>query len=344
MSKTKQPLGNAVSVVIPNLNGAGDLAACLDSLQKQTLEPKIIVVDNASTDNSLELLKTKYKSVEVIEQDKNYGFAGGVNPGIKLAIKNGDKYVALLNNDAVADPKWLEALVSCLNQNPKAGIVTSKIVSSTGEYLDSTGDFYTSWGLPYPRGRREASLSKYDDEKHIFSASGGASLYRIDTLKQIGLFDEDFFAYYEDVDISFRARLAGWDVLYEPGALVLHHINATSNRMPGLATQQTVKNLPWLVIKNVPTKLLPEVLPRFSVLYWSIFFKALVSGNAWPATKGLAVSILLLPKKLAQRYKIQRGRELSANQVSDLLVHDLPPDAHKLRALRRSWWRLTRKA
>lgn len=335
-----------LSVVIPNLNGSKDLAACLDSLQNQSLKARIIVVDNASTDVSVGLIESKYPDIEIIVNDRNYGFAGGVNRGIKLALDRGDKYIALLNNDAVADSNWLNNLKVVLDENPEVGIVTSKIISIDRKFLDSTGDFYTTWGLPFPRGRNETKLDKYDQVRQIFAASGGASLYRARLFNDIGLFDEDFFAYYEDVDISFRARLRGWDILFEPTAIAYHHINATSNRMPGgFATQQTLRNLPFLLIKNVPFSLLPRVLPRFAIIYTSIFLSSYTRGSAIPALKGLGQSLILVPKKIIQRFKIQHSRKITVEQLWELLVHDLPPDARKLRAVRNIFRRLTfRKA
>src|SRR5665811_2212163 len=196
---------NSPVVVVPNWNGADCLAACLDSLLAQSVKPRVIVVVNGSADGSLELLK-KYPGVEVIKHDVNKGFAGGVNAGFRRAIEDGVKYVATLNNDAVADKGWLEQLMAVFDKNPEVGIVTSKILDAKGQKIDSTGDYLTVWGLPYPRGRGEPELDKYDEQVDIFAASGGASLYRVKMLKEIGLFDEDFFAYYEDVDLSFRAH------------------------------------------------------------------------------------------------------------------------------------------
>lgn len=211
---------DAVYVVVPNLNAGEGLNKCLSSLGTQTLKPKIIVVDNASTDKSLELIRTAHPNVEVIQNGRNRGFAGGVNPGIKKALARGARYVATFNDDAEASSDWLENLVKYLESNSDVGIVASKILDRHGKSIDSTGEFYTSWGLAYPRGRRETDTTAYDHQTYIFAASGGASLYRASMLKAVGLFDEDFFAYYEDVDLSFRARLQGWQVCYEPKAVV----------------------------------------------------------------------------------------------------------------------------
>jgi GT2 family glycosyltransferase len=332
-----------VAVVIPNWNGAKDLALCLDSLLAQTDIPHTIVVDNGSSDNSLGLLDKNYSSVEVIKLQKNRGFAGGVNPGIKKAIADGYKYVALLNNDAIADKQWAWHLSNFLDEHPKVGIVTSKIYDQHKKLLDSTGDIYTVWGLAFPRGRGESANDKYDKHTEIFGASGGASLYRAAMFKEVGLFDEDFFAYYEDVDISFRAQLAGWKVAYEPNAIIYHQIGATSSKIKDFAIYQTLKNYPQLLWKNVPLKLLPKIFPRFVLAYFMIWGRAILRGKIWASSKGVLASIILWPKKLIQRYKIQKHRKVSAEYIDSIITHDLPPNARNLRKLRQAWWKMARK-
>lgn len=332
-----------VYVVIPNWNGADRIGACLDSLLAQTRGHQIIVVDNGSEDNSVEMIENNYPKVELIKHSRNLGFAGGVNAGIKYALANDAEYVALLNNDAVADKDWLGQLVAFLDDNPKAGIATSKICDDKKTHLDSTGDQYTVWGLPYPRGRGEAFTGKYDQLTWVFGASGGASLYRIKMLREIGLFDEDFFAYYEDVDISFRAQLAGWRVGYAPKAIVYHKIGATSSTIKGFTTYQTLKNLPLLLWKNVPWSLMPKVWPRLVLAYSGIVFSALRRGQIGPVLKGLASGAILWPKKMVQRYEIQRKRKVSVSYIDSIITHDLPPNARKLRNLRAKWRKLRRK-
>lgn len=332
-----------ISVVIPNWNGADELPACLDALRAQSQQHQIIVVDNGSTDSSKEVLYGRYLDVTVIPLPLNTGFAGGVNAGLRYAATAGHEYTALLNNDAVADKNWLKNLVEAIEADPRAGIVTAKMLNDTGEYLDSTGDIYSIWGLPYPRGRREADTGKYDEQREVFGASGGASLYRHKMLAEIGLFDEDFFAYYEDVDISFRAQLAGWKVLYEPSAKVHHHIGATSAKVKGFSTYQTMKNLPWLAIKNVPRGLLHRVLTRLSLAYLLFFGRAITKGHGWAALKGFGRMCLGLPKKLGERHKIQKNRQVSLRYINSMVTHDLPANARNLRALRAFWWKLRRK-
>ena len=151
-------------VVIPNWNGKDFISECLDSLTIQTYKDfEIIVVDNGSTDGSKELIKQKYPEVSLIELDKNYGFAGGVNAGIKKALAGGAKYIVLFNNDAVADKNWLKRLIEVVETNPLAGIITSKLLRLDKKTIDSAGEFYSIWGRAFPLGGRdEIDHGQYD--------------------------------------------------------------------------------------------------------------------------------------------------------------------------------------
>lgn len=330
---------SAPVVVIPNWNGEDGLKRCLDSLLRQSLRPRVIVVDNGSTDGSLKLLE-KYSDIEVIMHERNLGFAGGVNAGFRRAMDDGAKYVAAFNNDAVADKDWLKHLAAYLEKQAHAGIAAPKILTADGKKIDSTGDFFTVWGLPYPRGRGESDTDAYDGSTDIFAASGGASLYRVSMLEKIGLFDEDFFAYYEDVDLSFRAQLAGWEVAYVPGAVVRHEIGASSGRLRGFTTYQTLKNLPMLTYKNVPRPYLWMVWRRLLLAQTLFFLRAFTRGHGWSALKGKLMCLWLTPRTMLKRRRVQRLKAVSDEYIWDMLVHDLPPNARALRSLRRAWWHL----
>lgn len=327
--------------IIPNWNGKDFLGECIDSLLDQTELVQVVVVDNGSIDGSRNLIKS-YPSVSLVALDRNYGFAGGVNRGIKYAIEQGAEFVALFNNDAVADKNWHKELLKGISKNSEIGIATCKLLSKDKTYYDSTGDLYTSWGYPYPRGRDEPTSEKYDTEEFVFGASGGASIYRVKMLEEIGLFDEDFFAYYEDVDISFRAQLAGWKVRYIPNAVAYHGISKTSGGINGFTYRQTMKNLPLLLWKNVPTKLLPRILPRFSLMYLALFVGAIKKQQGTMATKGVFWAMIYMPKKMLQRITIQRRRKVSSSYIASIILWDLPPHTNKLHRLRNIWWRLTR--
>lgn len=323
------------AVVIPNLNGEAYLAVAIDSLLAQTHPTTVIVVENASTDTSLQLLKTYKDKIVVIENEKNLGFAGGVNTGIRYALDHHFELVALFNNDAIADPTWLAEMITVLDTHSDTSIVTCRLELADGTLLDSTGEFYTTWGLPYPRGRGE-STEKFQDEEYIFGASGGASIYRAELFKKIGLFDETFFAYYEDTDISFRAQLAGVKIRYSPTAIARHRQGETSKRMPGdFTVYQTFKNLPLLFTKNVPSELLFSIGVRFYFAYFLIFAKAVVNGKGVAATQGVFRSITLFSHALSSRSRIQKDRTVTREYINSIIIHDLPPDQTGLRKLRR---------
>jgi GT2 family glycosyltransferase len=332
-----------IAVVVPNWNGKNSISDCLDSLKSQTEHIKIIVVDNDSTDGSAALIEEDYPEITLIKHRRNKGFTGGVNAGIRYAMKLGVKYVALLNNDATVHKDWARHLVEFMDKSPKAGIAASKIVDREGKQLDSTGDLYTIWGLPYPRGRGEPVSDTYDEKRWVFGASGGASIYRARMLEQVGLFDNDFFAYYEDIDLSFHAQLAGWKVAYVPEAVAYHQIGASSSKIYGFTTYHTLKNLPLVLWKNVPWALMPKIWPRLFMAWSGIAVRALARGHYKPFFKAVIVGKLLWPKKLAQRHKIQKNRKVSVGYIDSIITHDLPPNARKLRALRRRWWKLIRK-
>lgn len=314
-----------VSIVIPNWNGEDFLADCLDALLKQSQKCSIVVVENGSVDSSDEILASYGNKITVLKQPKNLGFDGGVNVGIRFAQKHKSDYIALLNNDAIVPPNWLKSLVGVLNADDSVGIVTSKILHFDENRLDSTGDFYTIYGLPFPRGRNEIDKGQYDNSIEIFGASGGASLYRAKMFEEIGIFDEDFFAYYEDVEISFRAQLRGWKVRYQPKAEVRHHISGTSNKISGFATYHCAKNFWFTYVKNMPALLFWKYLPFASYWYCRMFAARLVKGGLWPFFKGWVAGLALLPKKFGERLKIQKNRTVSAKHIDSIIAHHRPP-------------------
>jgi GT2 family glycosyltransferase len=344
-----------IIVVIPNWNGARDLPAAVDSVLAQTYKNlTLVVVDNGSTDDSkaiIEAYKQKDKRVVSIYRDKNYGYTGGVNPGFEYAIEHQATYVAPFNNDAQADKHWLKHLADFLDKHPTYGIAACSLLHADGKHIDSTADQYTIWGIPFPRGRDEPADNRYNNDRDIFGASGGASLYRVKTLQQVGLLDQDFFAYYEDIDLSFRAQLAGWKVAFVPESIVYHAIGQTSARLGKrqgssgskanpFTTKQYMKNLPFIIVKDVPMGLLWRVLPRFWLAYTVFFLRAFTDHRGSAALKGAGLFWLHLPKKLLQRRRIQKNKQVSNDYLWSIFIHDLPPNAHKLRKLRTAWWRI----
>ncbi len=324
-----------VAVIVLNWNDANLLEQSVGSLFRQTLPCDIIVVDNGSTDNSKEVIDSFGTKVTALWNSKNLGFAGGINTGIRYANKHGYDYIALLNNDAVADKDWLEHLYIACSAEKKIGAATSAMIQAKDKTYDSTGDFYTIWGLAYPRGRDEVASGQYDNQLEIMSASGGASIFKSALFKDIGYFDEDFFAYYEDVDLGLRAQTRGWKFVFAPRAKVLHARGTTSGRVKNFGTYQGLKNQPLLLIKNMPLGLYFRILPRFSLAYVLFTLRALSRGHLLTVLKVWLVLIWLIPKKWFERFKIQSRRVPNASHILEKkLVFDLPESATELRKFR----------
>lgn len=317
----------STAVVIPNWNGLDFIGPCLESVLAQSVSPLVIVVDNGSIDGSIEFIEKEFPRVALIKLDKNYGFTGGVNRGIEKALSGGAEYIALFNNDAVADPHWLQHLLKTATDFPAAGIVTSKILHMDKKKLDSTGDFYTTWGLPFPRGRDELDTGQYDGEESqvVFGASGGASLYRAAMLKKIGLFDDRFFAYYEDVDISFRAQLAGYKIRYTPEARVFHRIGGTSSKIGSFTRYHSSKNFVLLFTKDMPGSLFYKNLPFFILSALLMLLSGLKKGIFLTTLKGLLKGTQLAVIGIPIRRRVQRSRTVPISYISSILYPGLPP-------------------
>lgn len=316
---------NTTWVVIPNWNGADMIADCLESLSGQTLEHQVVVVENGSSDNSAEIIKKKFPAATLLEFPDNAGFAGGVNRGIQYALEQGATYIALFNNDAVADKNWLKNLVRTAKENPKAGIVTSKILRDDRKHLDSTGDFYTVWGLPFPRGRNQEDKGQFDNLQDVFGASGGASLYRAELFQQIGLFDEDFFAYYEDVDVSFRAQMAGWKVRYQPEAVVYHGLSKTSGKLGDFARYHSAKNFLLLYARNMPRKLYWKYLIPFTLQFGRMAITAIARRKLGVFLKGSWAAVKLHGKTRRVRRENLARQKVSIDYINSVLTHSRPP-------------------
>lgn len=329
----------SVLIIVLNWNGIEDTEKCITTLLKQGYENyKILIVDNGSKDDSKQRIQTLVNQhpdkLTALFKPVNKGFAGGVNTGITYGLENNFDAIVLFNNDAVADEKWLSNLVNASNTND-ASITTGLLLHADGKTIDSTGDFYSTWGIAFPR-QRGALAETAPESGFVFGASGGSSLYKSSLFKDIGLFDETFFAYYEDADISFRAQLAGHKVYYTKEAVAYHKQGATSNKIPGFTVYQTFKNLPLLFWKNIPGKLLIKVGSRFTLLYILIFGNAIKNGSGLSAFKGMLASIGHFWKSaLRERIHIQKNKKVSVEYIASILYPDLPPEQTGMRRFRK---------
>ncbi len=240
-----------VTIIIPNYNGCHFMAPCLASLKEQTFtDYHILVVDNASTDGSLEYMRGNYPDIEVLALDKNYGFSKAVNIGIRHSRT---PYVLLLNNDTAAEPHFLEEMVRTIERSPRIFSVSSKMLQMYHpELIDSAGDLYTLVGWGVCRGCSRPA-SNYTKECEVFSACAGAAIYRRSAFKKIGLFDENHFAYLEDIDVAYRAKIYGYKNLYCPAAVVYHVGSGTSgSKYNSFKVRLSARNSIYLNYKNMP--------------------------------------------------------------------------------------------
>ena len=327
-------------MIVLNWNGADDSIACIDSLCAQHADiPDIILVDNASSDDSVErfeeyIVQHKKTHIQLIKSETNTGFAGGINQGVTAALERGYEYIGTLNPDATADENWTRALIDELERHKDAGIAGGQLQRSDKKTLDSTGDFYTTWGIPGPRGREQSVETAPTESEAVFGITGGGFIARAELFRAVGLFDEAFFMYFEDVDLCFRAQLRGYKIRYTPHAIAYHKISASTNKVPGLAVKQTFKNLPLLFWKNVPRGLMPVILPRFFISYTLILGHAIAKGRGGPALDGFFRSLTLLAHALRERKKIQSSRTVSDDYIDSIILHDIPPEQTGLRKFR----------
>jgi len=308
-----------VTVVIPNWNGARHLPVCLESLQRQTYRDfEVIVADNASTDGSRELLWRDFPEARVVELDRNGGFAVGVNSGIRAAR---GELIVLLNNDTEADTAWLAELVRAANEHPEAAFFASKLLLfDRRDIIHSAGDYYRVDGVPGNRGVWQRDAGQFDTPEEVFGACGGAAAYRRSLLEDVGLFDERLWSYCEDVDLSLRARLAGYRCWFVPSARVYHKLSATGGGP--IASYYCGRNFVEVAVKNLPGDLLRR---NAGALLWAQIGFAVQSlwhiqePAARARLRGQLAAIGRLPATLRARRAIQANRRISGTELARVL-------------------------
>jgi len=260
-----------VSVIIPNYNGKAYIRGCLDALFRQSIkEFEIIAIDNGSTDGSSEIIAQEYPDVRLLCLDKNYGFCRAVNEGIRASQ---NPYVLLLNNDTEAEEYFVEEMLRGIKKNKKCFSCQAKLIQFYDRTkTDDAGNFYSALGWAYAKGKGEPE-SRFQKERTIFAACGGAAVYRKSLMKKIGYFDEEHFAYLEDLDIGYRARIYGYQNLFLPSARVYHVGSGTSgSRYNSFKVRCSARNNIYLLYKNMPVL---QIIWNFPLLLLGFVIKVL---------------------------------------------------------------------
>jgi len=307
-------MNELLSVVVPNWNGKHHLSTCLDSLRRQTLPAdEIIVVDDGSSDGSVEFLHSSYPWVKTVLHQENRGLTATVNTG--LAAAQG-ALVALLNNDTEVHPEWLERMVRALEAHPSAGSVACRMIRFDDRaVLDGAGDFMSKAASPYTRGFGEPDDGRYSAAEFIFGACAGAALYRRSVFETVGGLDEDFIFYYDDVDLSFRAQLAGFRCVYEPSAICYHKRGATIGTK---APRFQERNLTAVQLKNIPGPLLVALFPLLLFSRARRLYRQIRQGYGRPALAGFVQGLVIIPAMYAKRRTVQRLRRVPLRYILSL--------------------------
>ncbi len=303
------------AVIVVNWNSGNDLLKCLSALKNQTRLPKqIIVVDNASSDDSLKGIEEKFQHVELIRLDTNTGFSHANNLGVKK-VRDCD-WIAFLNPDAFAEPDWLKNLLGATGQNPECAFFGSHMRRhGTLDELDGTGDIYHVSGLAWRRDHGLSASATKRASGVVFSACAAAAMIRKDVFLEVGGFDENFNSYFEDVDLGFRIRLLGHRCFYVADAVVTHVGSGSTHRYSDYAVYHGNRNLVWAYVKNMPGILIWVYLPQHLLVNVAALIWFTLKGKGCAIFRAKIDALKGLPGVFAQRKTIQRTRKVSTREI-----------------------------
>jgi len=322
-----------VSVIIVNWNGAQFLNNCLSSLKAQTYKKfEIIVIDNGSNDGSVDNLEINWPDIRIERLKKNRGFAAANNLGTRIGKGS---WIALLNNDAFPSPEWLQNLINASKKYPEFSFFASRLVmANKTNYIDGMGDIYHVSGIAWRRGHGKLDESHSQTAFEVFGPCAAAAFYPRALFLQIGGFDEDFYCYHEDVDLSFRLRLQGHRCLYVPEAIVKHVGSGSSGADSDFVRYYSHRNLVWTYIKNMPSPLIWWYLPAhliFNLISIIWFFCRGQGGVIWRAKRDAlrGLSTVLNKRREIQRIRRVKYTEIKKNMDSHWLNPYLKPYKRK---------------
>lgn len=312
-----------IAVIIVNWNSGDLLRRCVESLSLQTLQPdRVIIVDNASSDGSIDWIDKVMSGVELKVLEINSGFAAANNIAVKMA--DDCEWVALLNPDAFPEPEWLNELASAAVRNPRFTFFGSRMINARDPlFMDGTGDEYHVCGLVWRRGFGELAEEHTPQDGEIFSPCAAAALYSRKAFMDAGGFDESYFCYSEDIDLGFRLRLAGHECMYVSSAVALHMGSGLTSRHSDFTVYHGHRNLVWTFVKDMPWPLLAWYLPQHLVLNIITILHFARKGQARTIMKSKLDAISGLPDAIKKRHKIQSARKISWRETRRLMAKGL---------------------
>ena len=319
VEKPKPPRA-LVSVVIPNYNGEAVLSDCLTSVQNQSWEPlEVIVVDDASTDQSLMIAEQFFRNVKVIKCEKNRGFAATVNEGIRAAR---GKYIAILNNDTKTEPGWIEASVDVFRRMKDVGVVAPKVLTFDNPVqVYSVGIGVTRSGYIFNVGQGTPETGQFNEGRYVLGATGAASMWRREVFEIVGAFDEDLAHYLEDVDLALRAQLEGIRCYYEPGAVVQHWGGKASGGQNGaMQVRQVSRNLLGVLVKDMPRSILQQNALRIAGGLLAFHTQHAVMGRGMHTIEGLLEGLKISGQMVAKRKRILGFQKVPDERIRELML------------------------
>jgi hypothetical protein len=286
----------------------------MDAVFDQTFQDfEVILVDNGSVDDSVPFIRSTYPRVRLLVNDINLGFAAGNNQAIRASRS---PFVATLNNDTQVEPDWLEALVNGMKMDENIGMCASKMLfAHRRDMINSAGICMDRAGIAWDRKGGELDDVNASIIEPVFGACAGAALYRREMLNDVGLFDEDFFAYLEDVDLAWRAQLAGWDAIYVPQARVYHHHSGTSGERSSFKSRHLGRNKAWTILKNYPAPYIFWYLPIIILYDVASVGYALLGQRNWASLYGRWMALRRIPEMLRKRHRIQGQKRVSSKEL-----------------------------
>lgn len=305
-----------IFIIIPTWNNANMIHQCLGCLAQQTIQDfEIIIIDNASSDGSIKNLREKWLNltIQIEKLDKNKGYAIANNIGARLAH---GKWLALLNADAFPEPDWLEKLLKAAKESQEFSVFASRqLQANSPELLDGAGDAYHMTGLAWRQHYNQPAKDYGHQSEEVFSVCPTAALYSREEFLKVGGFDEDYFSYFEDVDLGFRLRLSGAKCLYVPEAVVHHVGSASTGKRSDFSVYYGYRNMIWTFIKNMPSPLFWVFLPLHvsAIFFFAVYLT--LRGQGKVIWKAIFDAIGGLPKMIEKRKSIQKNKKIKAGEL-----------------------------